>query len=147
MDKMRELIKKVKDFLFKGFKALANDTFSFKVWHILIIIFFLFFSIQIYNFSLDVSTHITNIIPITLHDYPIVIFLVFFTPMFTVGYILSKFVDKISFRAFRYLFLSLAIFSEIFIKQETGIFSKYIYFYITIDTLIYLLRDKSRKEE
>lgn len=152
---MKSLLEKVKNFFYsiwvflkKGFIRFMSDEFVIKTWHIIFLFTIVFLSKHIYNTSIRISMLITDTIPVELRSSEYVVFFVYFTPIIFVSYILSKFFTSISFRVFRYWLLSIGLFVELFMYSgDDPFFTKYIYLYITVDTMLYYINNDRIKKK
>ncbi|MDA3931497.1 MAG: hypothetical protein PF513_02035, partial [Tenericutes bacterium] len=115
--------------------------------HFFIFLIVLFLSKYIYNLSIDTSILLTSFIPNELEEIKIVQFGILLVPIVCFSYILHCFFRNISARIFRYGFVTLHIFVELFIiENEVISFANYLYFFIFVETLLYLLKDEKQNK-
>lgn len=124
------------------YRQLDHVVLKIKGTHVLIFLVVLFLSKYIYNLSLDVSILITSFLPNELEEIEIVQFGILLAPIVCFSYILHCFFRNISARIFRYGFVTLHIFVELFlIENEIISFANYLYFFIFVETLLFLIKD------
>lgn len=123
-------------------RRLDHVVLKIKGTHVLIFLVVIVLSKYIYNLSLDASFLITLFLPNELEDIEIIQFVILLAPIVSFSYILHCFFRTISARIFRYGFVTLHIFVELFlIENEIISFANYLYFFIFVETLLFLIME------
>ena len=102
----------------------------------------------VYNFTVELSLLIARFVPSDLHESEIVQFSILLVPIILISYILEVIILRYPARIFRLLLIAVHIYVEIFIKDTVTIrFSDYLYFYLTIETLLFMIQDRNKQLE
>lgn len=88
------------------------------------------------------SLYLVSLFPLAFHDNKVFQFFILFAPIIFISTLVHLIIPKIGIRISNYYFLLIHIYFETFIDTSEINFSNYFYFYLTIDTFIYLLLDK-----
>jgi len=147
---INNIISKVLKYFKRSFTKIYYDKISIRIIYAFLTILILLVSKYLYRFSLDITLWIAKIISDPFQDNKIIQFILIFLPIFLISYILSKFTDSYSFRTIRYYLISIFLFVEVFVIDVSTLnISSYIYFYITLETLIYFISNdiKSKGEK
>jgi hypothetical protein len=148
---MKNAATKIKKFVKEKLKNLKETYIKISAIDIIVFLIIVLLAAPIYNFSIDVSKELLRYIPDDLESSSLVQFLDLLVPIITISFLIHVLFPKIPARIFRLGLISIHIFVEIFLLEEVGIeFASYMYFYITVETLFYLIHEnkiKIRKEK